>query len=362
MAGNLVEFILDRNKSQSEQFCAPGSQLARKLYRAQHPSEIIALKCMDGRLNLSIMTNTPPGIIKPYRNIGGKFNLGWPYFGRLILDDIEYAVSKGRPAIVLSTYHFSKGDAHRGCAGHKYQTDNAKHGAITLRDQFEAAFGTDHNVVYPMVIGIETDEEALVFHGKNTTFDVSQHVEASPDDIHGKLRHVYPEMPEHIVDDLVPLIVGNQRYIKELRREKRPIVDLEHKEQIIAVGRGFDWLHLPNRALVIGPYDPQWENAVATAGTIVLGNMAAKRIPEKEGALLLVSAPFRSVGADQGVAIEKALFLAKECERVFSGQVPQISKKLKVLVGTVDMHTRNFHVLEFKGKQHVPAKKAALSV
>jgi len=121
---------------------------------------------------------------------------------------------------------------------------------------------------------------------------------------------------------------------------------MEHKEQIIAVGRGFDWLHLPNRALMIGPYDPRWEDAVAVAGTIVIANMKAKRIPEREGVLLLVSAPYRAIGADQGVADEKALFLEREAERVLREKVPAIMKKLKVLVGTVDMNTRDFHVLK----------------
>src|SRR3989344_5077781 len=145
----LVQFILERNKKQSADFRSPGAQLARRLYRAQHPSEIIALKCMDGRLNLAVMTNTPPGIIKPYRNIGGKFDLGWPFFGRLMLDDIEYSVSRGRTTIVLSTYHFSRGDKHRGCAGHNYDTNAARKGATHLREQFEAAFGADHRTVFP---------------------------------------------------------------------------------------------------------------------------------------------------------------------------------------------------------------------
>jgi hypothetical protein len=344
---DLVKFILDRNKGQSKEFCSPGSQLGRRLYRAQHPSEIIALKCMDGRLNLSVMTSTPPGIIKPYRNIGGKFDLGWPFFGRLILDDIEYAVSKGRPVIVLSTYHFSKGDHHRGCAGYGYDTAAARGGAKKLRKQFESAFGGNHVTVFPIVVGIETDEGGLVFHGEGKdTFDVANHVDASAENLHSQLRHMYEEFPEHIVDDLMPLVMGNQKYVKMIRAQKRPVVDMEHKEQIIAVGRGFDWLHLPNRALMIGPYDPRWEDAVAVAGTIVLGNMKAKRIPEKDGVLLLVSAPFRTVGADQGVAVEKALFLAQEAERVLKEKVPAIMKKLKILVGTVDMNTRNFHVLK----------------
>ena len=344
---DLVKFILERNKHQSADFRSPGSQLARRLYRAQHPSEIIALKCIDGRLNLSVMTNTPPGIIKPYRNIGGKFDLGWPFFGRLMLDDIEHAVSKGRPTYVLSTYHFSKGDVHRGCAGHKYDTDAARAGAVRLRDQFESAFGANHTTVFPLVIGMETDEGGLVFHGKGKrTFDIANHADAPLESIHSELRHMYTDIPDNVLEDLLPLVAGNQKYVRDIRAAHRPVVEMEHKEQIIAVGRGFDWLHLPNRALMIGPYDPQWENAVAVAGTIVLANMKAKRIPEKEGALLLVLAPFRSVGADHGVANEKALYLEREAERVLREKVPAIMKKLKILVGTVDMNTRTFHLLK----------------
>ncbi|MEY4747563.1 MAG: hypothetical protein RLZZ416_612 [Candidatus Parcubacteria bacterium] len=344
--GNLAQFILERNKKQSAEFASPGAQLARRLYRAQHPSEIIALKCMDGRLNLAIMTSTPPGIIKPYRNIGGKFDLGWPYFGRLILDDIEYSVSKGRPTIVLSTYHFSKGDEHRGCAGHGYDTEAARKGAIRLAQQFISAFGGNHVAVFSMVVGIETDQGGLVFHGEGKdTFDVARHTDASEDGIHSHLRHMFPKLPEHIIDDLTPLVAGNQKYVEAVRAQRRPIVEMEHKEQIIAVGRGFDWLHLPNRALMIGPYDPQWEAAVAVAGNIVLGNMKSKRIPEREGVLLLISAPFRSVGADQGVAAEKVQFLEREALRVLEERVPNIVKKLKVLAGTVDLNTRQFHVL-----------------
>ena len=29
---------------------------------------------------------------------------------------------------------------------------------------------------------------------------------------------------------------------------------LTFQEQVLAVGRGFDWLHLPNKALIVGPY------------------------------------------------------------------------------------------------------------
>ncbi len=343
---DLVKFILKRNELQSKEFCSAGAQLSRRLYRAQHPTDIIALKCMDGRLNLAIMTNTPQGIVQPYRNIGGKFDLGWPFFGRLILDQVEYAVAKGRPVLILSTYHFSRGDHHRGCAGYGYDTKGAIAGAERMRVQLEKAFGGG-SPVYPVLVGIETDQDALVFHGKNgKSFSVADMLAVSSDDLRAELVKTYPDMSAQMVEDLLPLVVGNQKHVQEIVHMQRPVIDLEHREQIIALGRGFDWLHLPNRALIIGPYDPRWENAVATAGSIIVGNMKAKRIREEEGALLLVSAPYRDVGAEQGVEVEKALYLAREGERVLREKVPNLMKKLRVLVGTVDLNTRAFNILK----------------
>ena len=42
-------------------------------------------------------------------------------------------------------------------------------------------------------------------------------------------------------------------------RRYAPIISLSWcmthtQEQILAVGRGFDWLHIPNKALIVGPY------------------------------------------------------------------------------------------------------------
>jgi hypothetical protein len=64
-------------------------------------------------------------------------------------------------------YHFSKGDPHRGCAGHGYDTCAARSFAFDLQGQIERVFGTNHHAVHPIVVGIETDEDSLVFHGKN---------------------------------------------------------------------------------------------------------------------------------------------------------------------------------------------------
>ena len=46
---------------------------SRKRYLARFPTAIAVMKCMDGRINLPVSTGTPPGIIQPFRNLGGFF-------------------------------------------------------------------------------------------------------------------------------------------------------------------------------------------------------------------------------------------------------------------------------------------------
>ena len=72
----LREWMIKFNGQQSEKFCDPGNRSERDLYWSQHPTHVIAIKCMDGRLNLPFITKTPVGIVQPYRNIGGRFDMG----------------------------------------------------------------------------------------------------------------------------------------------------------------------------------------------------------------------------------------------------------------------------------------------
>ncbi|NBV77325.1 hypothetical protein EBR66_04140 [bacterium] len=345
--GNLREFILNRNEEQSAAFRSAAARLARVRYRAEHPTEIAAWKCMDGRLNLSVYTKTPPGIIQPFRNIGGKFDLGWPFFQEVIKEYVKYATHHGRRVLVLVTYHFSKGDHHRGCAGWKYDTGAAHAAADMLAVQAGSVFGTSPRIVYPIVVGIETDEEGLVLHGTDgKTLDLeslktAEHIETS-------IRDLYPDMDPQMVTDLVPLLRGNLEHVSEVRASHRPPIDLEHREQIIAVGRGFDWLHMPNKALIIGPFSHEWPDAVATAGKIILGNLDANRVPKHEGVLLLVSALSRDEEGSFGwnMATEKAKYLERVSRAILAERVPELSENLQVLSGVVSGHTRKLHALQ----------------
>ena len=131
ITADLTDFILRRNKEQPELFCDPKIRSARQQYRRDHPTEIFVQKCMDGRLNLSTYTEMPPGILQPFRNIGGRFDLGWPFYQEVIKESVLFAQARGRRCRVLATYHFSKGDPERGCAGWGYDTNAAKKAAAS---------------------------------------------------------------------------------------------------------------------------------------------------------------------------------------------------------------------------------------
>lgn len=345
--GDLTEFIINRNEEQSAAFRSAAARLARTRYRAEHPTEIAAWKCMDGRLNLAVYTKTPPGIIQPFRNIGGRFDLGWPFFQETTKNFVQYATKHGRRALILVTYHFSKGDHHRGCAGWKYDTGAAHAAAQQLAEQTETVFGKSPRVVYPVVVGVETDEEGLVIHGINgESLDMA--TLSTVEGLEGKIHDLFPDMDEQMVRDFIPLLIGNWEHIAEIRASNRPPIDLEHREQIIAVGRGFDWLHLPNKALIIGPFSHEWPSAVATAGKIILGNLEAGRVPKKEGVLLLLSSLSRDEEGSFGwnMAIEKAKYLRRVSEEVLHANVPELKDSLQILAGVTFADTRKFHPLQ----------------
>ena len=77
-----IDWLMEHARRHSVGFQSPESFLARSLHMAQHPTAVIALSCMDGRINISVATGTPDGIIVPLRNLGGRFDLGWPHFGQ----------------------------------------------------------------------------------------------------------------------------------------------------------------------------------------------------------------------------------------------------------------------------------------
>jgi hypothetical protein len=305
---------------------------------------------MDGRLLLPYFTKTPPGIIQPFRNIGGKFDLGWPFFSALMKEWVEKSVRQGNDCLVLITYHYSKGDAHRGCAGHGYNTEDAKNMAYRLQNQFASVFGT--TVVIPIVVGIETDEDALTFHtNTENAFSVADHVTDSEDSVRKALATLYPDISERAYEDLIPLVTGNQAHVAEVRAAKRAPLDAEHREQILAIGRGFDWLHMPNKALIVGPFSYDLGEPIATAGKILLSNITENRVPQEDGIVLITSAPYRgSDMIERHIAVEKTKSLMTFALRTLTAKVPDLTPRITTLAGIVDAETRVFTTVEWEQK------------
>lgn len=339
-----IDWLFEIARQHAETFTSPEAWLARQRYLAEHPTAILVLKCMDGRINIPIATKTPKGIIQPFRNLGGMFNLGWPHLGEVLAHNVQQVVRAGRRALVLITYHYSKGDPHRGCAGFNYDTEAAHAHTREIRAQVEHTFGLGHDTVYPLVCGFETDEDALILHGANgAALNLSEFDASDAPHLIQRLAALFPDMPAQVRADLLPLMLGNLEHIAETRQTSREL-NIEHREWIICVGRGFDFLHMPNLALIIGPYSPDLADPIRKAAGIIESNMRAGRIPD-DGFLLLASAPYEEIGVDRARAQLKTRFLSQFAAEEIERQRPELAKKMHVRTAVLDWSSRRLEKL-----------------
>ncbi len=322
------------------------------MYRDKHKTEIAAMKCMDGRINLSVITKTPLGILQPWRNIGGIFRLGWPHYRDTILEWMNYAEGQSRDCLVLTTYHFSRGqngeDAEkvklRGCAGHNYNTDQARQCSLDLKNEFDYVFGLDR--IYTIQCGIETDSDAMILHGHNGgILDLASYNPSSDFEIYNKLAELYPNIPETVLNDFFPLVKNNLEHIAEVKAGHRQIIDMEHQEMVLSFGRGFDWLHDPNFALIVGPYDLDLETPLAKAAGLLQQNIDTGRVNAEDGMVLLVSSPYREEGYLQKAAELKAKVLTEFASNVVKKHQPKLWENMKIATAICDMDTRKLHIL-----------------
>jgi hypothetical protein len=339
-----IEWLFDLARRHSEDFVSPESQLARTRYLSEHPTAIMALKCMDGRINLPVATGTPRGIVQPFRNLGGMFNLGWPHLGEVLAEYVGAVVHSGRRVLALITYHYSRGDPRRGCAGFRCDTDAARAHAFEIRAQMEQVFGAGHATVYPVVCGFETDEDALVLHGAHgEELDVAACLPEDAPTLRQRLQRLFPDMPEQVCADLVPLVEGNLRHVAKVRETARDLA-IEHCEWMICLGRGFDFLHTPNLALIIGPYSPDLADPVGKAAGIIHSNMVAGRIPD-DGFLLLASSPYLEPGMDKARAQLKASFMSDFAAGVIKATQPALAEKMHLRTAVLDWRSRELELV-----------------
>ncbi|MDP2882949.1 MAG: carboxysome shell carbonic anhydrase [Azonexus sp.] len=343
-----IDWLFDLARRHGEIFRGPEAWLARERYLAEHPTAVAVLKCMDGRINIPVATNTPAGILMPFRNLGGMFDLGWPHLGEVLAHHVSRMTGAGRRVLFLITYHWSRGNPQRGCAGFRYDTAAAIAHTQQIRRQMEHIFGSGHGTVYPLVCGFETDEEALAIHGSDgTVLDLARLAAADQATLEPRLAALLPDMPVQMRADLLPLLRGNLDHIATLRaqaaRQERQL-DIEHHEWVICIGRGFDFLHTPNLALIIGPYSPDLADPIGKAAGIIQNNMAAGRIPD-DGFLLLASAPYDEIGVDRARAELKSRFLSRFAAEVIAAEFPELASRMSTRTAVLDWRSRKLELI-----------------
>lgn len=339
-----IDWVIERAHSQSLNFTGAKAWLERNHYFLQHPTSITAFVCMDGRVSVSLLTDMPRGIIRSFRNLGGRFDVGWPHMGQVFSGSVVEAARKGRTVLCLVTYHYSKSEPHRGCAGFQYDTDAARAHAFDVVRQLNTYFGGKDRSVFPLVLGIETDEEAFVFHGINdSTLDLSSLSTTEDHLLTNSIVQLYPDMQDQLVRDLLPIIKGNRSHIEKIRHIDRSSL-LDHREWMICIGHGFDWLRTPNLALIIGPYSPDLAEPICKAASIIDANMKAGRIPD-DGFLLFSEAPYRELRVDRARAELESAFLSKFSAEVIQSKFPELAKRMHVRTAVIDSYSREVDIV-----------------
>ena len=144
---------------------------------------------------------------------------------------------------------------------------------------------------------------------------------------------------------------ANLSHIRGLRLERRALT-VEHREWMICLGRGFDFLHTPNLALIVGPYSPNLADPIRKAATIIESNMAAGRIPD-DGFLLLASVPYDEIGVERARAVMKSRFLSGFAAEVIEREFPALAEKMIRHTSVLDWNSRRIELLpEFGGVRH----------
>ncbi len=311
--------IVTINADASTRYVEAESERLR--YWAKHPTFFACIKCMDGRVLFPSMTNTPIGIVKPFRAIGGKFHIWWPSFAGRVRHWVDKAVAKGSKSFTFVTYHFSASDPHLGCAGWKYDTHAARAHAEHLAGELTFVFGEQLTAV---VAGVETDRDILTLHGPSGDVSGADLIAKNDEDIGTAVRVAFPNMEEQTIIDLIPFLRGNAQRVEELTRQPRDVQAKGHNERIIAVGQGFDWLAEANVALIINDADPNLAESVRVAATLIEKNLL--HAAAGDDATLFACIPYREPGVDKRQAVARARGLLRFIEKVIEDASPALKK------------------------------------
>ena len=294
---------------------------ARIRHRAKHPTHFACLKCMDGRVHLAQMTKTPMGIAKPFRCIGGRFRTFWHAFNERLDGLVSEATLRGTRSVVFVSYHFSRSSPQLGCAGWDYDVSAARAHAYRLSKELGEIY-EDELVAIPMCA--ETDGDLLTLHGTNGDVSGEDFIDIADEDALLKIRQAMPNVDSQTLRDIMPFLMGNAQRVAELKQNPRDLSALDHRERVMALGEGFDWLAEANFALINNDVDPDMIKPIVTAGRILENNL--RSAPAGDDATILTSVPYSLPGKDFRLAVARSTGWQEYAQKVFREGFPDLVK------------------------------------
>jgi hypothetical protein len=348
----LWQQFLSYNLEEHRKYVA--GQEDRDLIRAIWEMECLVLKCMDGRNDLTRWTQLLYGLVQALRTTGGVFDPGHILLRNRIHGLMKYAQSKQRYLIVIIAYHYSKSGQHLSCRFENGDRLAARMFARGLTEAIAAIYGRSL-AVYPICVGMETDEEAITFEGVEdgrslpiATLDSETDVPACM----SRLYKLYPGMAEKVLKNLAEMAAKNYRHVASIRQDPKPDEALDHNEYGSLLGDGADFHHKPNELIILWPGVYDLAGPVRTSMEINGGNLLRRynRLGEERyrhrvnGILLIGSAYFRDSGADERSAQAEAKANLDYQYKVLQASYPQLLPYVSGISGAVDFRTRRFHL------------------
>ncbi len=248
-------------------------EVQRRRYFERHPTFFGCLKCMDGRVEIPSMTKTARGLVKPYRAVGGKFEMFWPAFQNSVAFWVKQAIMHDAHSCVFVTSHFCSLKRELGCKGWNNDAGAARAHMEKLAKQMVEDFG-EQLVAIP--ISVDTAFDNLVLHGPRGDISGESLGNLDIDAIRSEIQRTFPDMPTQVIKDLAPFLAGNAVRVAELKANPRSIGEMEHDERVIAIGEGFDGLAVDNFALMNSDINPNLDAAVVLAAKMIEKKIAGR--------------------------------------------------------------------------------------
>lgn len=163
--------------------------------------------------------------------------------------------------------------------------------------------------------------------------------------LHEKIKELFPNnfLPYQVQRDFAHLLYGNALHVfDKLKNNGHKPVIVDHAEQVVCLGSGFDWLHKPNFALIVNPLALEPREPFITQLKILRSNLKLKRIPKRDGLLVMVSVSFKEL-RDKRHSILKAISLVDFAQKIIEEEFKDLVESgMQMIVGIMDENTRLF--------------------